>query len=213
MSFTYQPGDSNYDMLHKLLNRQLGAWVFSPGDPETQLVRKIAWNAGATPHPTDGLRDLYKHWLSRLAGRTFHPSDSVNDVLRKILFNHPLAPRYAPGDSDNDILRKLLSAPTGIAPVITSGVPPAGTAGVLYSFTVVAAGTGPLTFSATGLPTGLSIDPVTGIISGTPTTGGSFPTVITVSNGVLPDDTEPYLIVIAPADAILTEAGDEIDTV
>ncbi|MEM7028864.1 MAG: putative Ig domain-containing protein [Chloroflexota bacterium] len=41
----------------------------------------------------------------------------------------------------------------------------------------------PLTFSATGLPDGLSIDPNSGFIGGTPTVAGSFNTALTVSDG------------------------------
>lgn len=40
-----------------------------------------------------------------------------------------------------------------------------------------------LTFSATGLPEGLSIDSTTGVISGTPTFGGKYTTTVTVSDG------------------------------
>src|SRR5262249_17356754 len=44
----------------------------------------------------------------------------------------------------------------------------------------------PLTFSATGLPTGLSINPTTGLISGTLSgaTPGNYPVTVTVSDGV-----------------------------
>jgi YVTN family beta-propeller protein len=40
-----------------------------------------------------------------------------------------------------------------------------------------------LTFSATGLPTGLTINTSTGLISGTPTTAGTFPVTVNVSDG------------------------------
>ncbi|MBE2283655.1 MAG: DUF1929 domain-containing protein [Prosthecobacter sp.] len=40
-----------------------------------------------------------------------------------------------------------------------------------------------LAFSATGLPTGLAINPGSGIINGTPTVAGTFPVVVTVSDG------------------------------
>ena len=40
-----------------------------------------------------------------------------------------------------------------------------------------------LTWSATGLPNGLSINPATGLISGTPTVAGSFSATVTVTDG------------------------------
>ncbi|MEM9950361.1 MAG: putative Ig domain-containing protein [Chloroflexota bacterium] len=42
-----------------------------------------------------------------------------------------------------------------------------------------------LTFTSTGLPTGLSLDRATGIISGTPTVAGASPVQVTVSDGDL----------------------------
>jgi hypothetical protein len=68
-----------------------------------------------------------------------------------------------------------------VPPQITSAAPPPATAGVPYSFAVAATGTQPLAFTATGLPTGLSIDPATGVIAGTAVTGGSF--VVSISVG------------------------------
>lgn len=60
-----------------------------------------------------------------------------------------------------------------ITPVqITSGPPPAGAVGLPYSFQPTASGgLAPYTWSATGLPAGLNINPATGLISGTPTQG------------------------------------------
>ena len=53
---------------------------------------------------------------------------------------------------------------------------PNGTQGVAYSQTISASGgTGPYTFAVSvgSLPTGLSLNPSTGVISGTPTTGNT----------------------------------------
>ncbi len=74
------------------------------------------------------------------------------------------------------------AATPATAATITSGPPPGGTVGVPYSFTVTASGTAPIAFAATGLPPGLSIDPASGAISGTPTTGGSYSVTITATN-------------------------------
>jgi hypothetical protein len=60
---------------------------------------------------------------------------------------------------------------------------PAGTAGTPYSTELTArGGTAPYTFSASGLPTGLSLNAATGIISGTPVNTGGTSVSATVSD-------------------------------
>ncbi|MEY2243527.1 M4 family metallopeptidase [Streptomyces sp. NPDC015532] len=58
------------------------------------------------------------------------------------------------------------------------------TVGTAVSLQVSASSTntGSLTYSATGLPTGLSINSSTGAITGTPTTAGTYSTVVTVKD-------------------------------
>ncbi|MEU9141852.1 M4 family metallopeptidase [Streptomyces sp. NPDC048404] len=58
------------------------------------------------------------------------------------------------------------------------------TVGTAVSLQVSASSTntGSLTYSATGLPTGLSINTSTGAITGTPTTAGTYSTVVTVKD-------------------------------
>ncbi len=67
------------------------------------------------------------------------------------------------------------------APQITSGYPPAATAGVPYSFTVSATGKSPLTFAAMGLPAGLAIDPASGAITGTTNATGNHAVSVMVT--------------------------------
>ncbi len=65
-------------------------------------------------------------------------------------------------------------------PVITS-TSVSGKQNEPFSTTITASGN-PTSFGATGLPPGLSINPVSGVISGTPTSTGSFPVTVTATN-------------------------------
>lgn len=107
---------------------------------------------------------------------------------------NPAGPVFNPGDA--------ASHPTATTtpPTITSVAPPAtGTVGTAYNFTVTATGTAPITFSAVNLPAGLAINPTTGVISGTPTTTGTFNGTITAANGTQPNGTQNFSIVIGAA--------------
>ena len=84
----------------------------------------------------------------------------------------------------------LTMAPATPALAITTGSLPAGSINVAYTTTVNATG-GILTYtwSATGLPTGMQIDPSTGVISGTVTTAFSNSVTITVTDSSIPAQT------------------------
>src|ERR1035437_3198249 len=69
------------------------------------------------------------------------------------------------------------------APAITTSVLPNGVTGVAYTGAVAATGgTTPYTWTATGLPAGLSINPGTGAITGTPTVAGPATINVTVTD-------------------------------
>ncbi|MFF5186004.1 M4 family metallopeptidase [Streptomyces sp. NPDC000345] len=71
---------------------------------------------------------------------------------------------------------------TGVT--VTNPGSQSATVGTAVSLQISASSTnsGSLTYAATGLPTGLSISSSTGLISGTPTTAGSYSTTVTVTD-------------------------------
>lgn len=71
------------------------------------------------------------------------------------------------------------------APTLATPVAPSTSAGTATSLTLAGADLdgNPLTYSATGLPPGLVLNTGTGVISGTPTTGGSYTVNAGVSDG------------------------------
>jgi len=67
-------------------------------------------------------------------------------------------------------------------PAITSGASVTGTSGSSFSYQITASNS-PTSFGASGLPTGLSVNTSTGLISGTPSNSGTVVASISASNG------------------------------
>ncbi|GAB2863961.1 hypothetical protein GCM10027176_77330 [Actinoallomurus bryophytorum] len=87
-----------------------------------------------------------------------------------------------------------------VSPTLTFGPPPAGQAGIAYSDQLtVSGGTGPYVWSvsAGSLPPGLTLNASTGLLSGTPTTGGSYPFTVKVVDASNQSDTRAATVVIA----------------
>ena len=100
----------------------------------------------------------------------------------------------------------------GVAPTITTTFLPQTQQGESYSTTLAASGTAPISWSITSgsLPAGLILNQNTGMISGMPTTAGSFSFVVEARN-IYGSDRASYTIIISsPAmPAILTHPADQ----
>ncbi len=95
---------------------------------------------------------------------------------------------------------------TVLSPVkITSASNASGKQGVFFSFTTTATGTPPITLGAAGLPAGLSINPATGVIAGTPIVSGTFLIPIGATN-LVNSDSQVLTLTIASSVPVITSA-------
>jgi hypothetical protein len=97
------------------------------------------------------------------------------------------------------------ATPCEEAPTITSADATTFAVGSSGSFTVTATGTPAPSLSMTGtLPSGVTFDTATGVLSGTPIagTGGVYSLAFTASNGVSPNAAQPFTLTVNQAPAI-----------
>jgi PKD repeat protein len=67
-------------------------------------------------------------------------------------------------------------------PVVSSGATAPGQVGVAFSYQITASNS-PTSYGASGLPSGLSVNTATGLISGTPTAAGTSTATVSATNG------------------------------
>ncbi len=97
-----------------------------------------------------------------------------------------------------------------IAPHVTITTPslPNGTAGTAYNGPLAATGgTPPYVWSATGLPAGLTVDPATGAVTGTPSAAGSFTVNVLATDATIPvhqSVSQQYSVTIASGTLTIT---------
>ncbi len=97
-----------------------------------------------------------------------------------------------------------ISAPAAPPLTLAGGTLASGTVGTAYSATVTASGgAGTKTYTASGLPGGLGIS-AAGVISGTPTTAGTFTVAVTVTDTASPVQTATGTYKITISQIVLT---------
>ena len=187
-----------------------GSYTYGDTENDPEGVSTFQWYADSTPS---------SHTKVALSGATANTTTVQGSDLGQVLF-FCVTPRASSGALTGSEACSNASAPVSaawIAALMTSGPPPNGTVGTPYRFTVTASGTAPITFSASGLPPGLSLDASSGLLSGTPSTAGSYPVTLSASNAQAPGrvqsvshgvsapvlkDAQVYPIVIEPVVAV-----------
>src|SRR6266496_4131851 len=153
--------------------------IFAPGvnitsswNTSDTASNTISGTSMATPHVAGGAAV----YLSA------NPSASPATVQQALKDNATLNHITNPGTGSPNRLLYTLSGATG-NPVVSNPGNRTGTVGTATSLQMTASGgTPPYTWSATGLPTGLSINSSTGLISGTPTVVGTYNVTVTAQD-------------------------------
>ncbi len=104
---------------------------------------------------------------------------------------------YGPGPYAAEYFSTLATAPQIVAPTITSATSVAATTGQSFSYTIVASGTAPITYTVTGLASGLTFDGAS-TISGVLTDSGTATITLKATNGA-GSDTKTLTISVSPA--------------
>jgi hypothetical protein len=94
---------------------------------------------------------------------------------------------------------------TPLPPVITSSTTAQAAQGAAFTYQITATGN-PSSYYADGLPTGLYVDPGTGLISGSPMDSGTFTSTIGASNSGGPASAT-LVITVTPTAPVITSSG------
>jgi uncharacterized repeat protein (TIGR01451 family) len=195
-----------------------------PGSNQAQLVATNSVDLSANPILDAPLASLSDGTTIRLidnqsANPTLGHFTGVTENQDAILNGGRYRLRYGAGTgNDVELIRYELLAISAPATL------PNGTLGVSYTQAITATGgIAPYSWSATGLPAGLSIDPGTGVISGSPSASGPFSVTVDVidnfpspSNnqqrvyGLTISNSEPTtasVVSVAPANFVLFPAS------
>ena len=94
-------------------------------------------------------------------------------------------------------LAQLGNVQVTLPPAVTSSTTATATSEGPFSYTITGSNN-PTAFNATGLPSGLSVNPTTGLISGSATALGAYPVILSVTNAY-GTATQTLTLTVAPA--------------
>ena len=133
------------------------------------------------------------------------------DTNGQIAVNFTTGSADRPKSSGIELIFNGGGSTTTTTPAITSAPSATGTVGTAFSYQITASNT-PTSYSATGLPAGLTVNTASGLISGTPTTTGSSSVTIGATNAA-GTGTAALTLVISGAHPTITSALSATGTV
>jgi subtilisin family serine protease len=134
-----------------------------------------------------------------------YPSLSASDIKARLMIGANKNYGVSQGYWNQGVLDVWTAL---ILPMIHTKFLPVGVIGTSYNQSIIASSIAPLTWQITGssLPTGLSLNSSTGVISGTPTTAGLFYFVVTATNSGGTDFVNLGIIIYVAAPTITTSS-------
>jgi hypothetical protein len=173
-------------------NMQLSFWKYSFDNlsyyTNVDLIFQSGKRLSALPAYTDNYGYSMKPTAPRGIVGTWQQytcqigvGELIGDVITGIIigYENPATSGSYTAYFDNIIIEDAPVSPN--APVITSSTSASGTVGQAFSYSITATNT-PTSYSATGLPSGVTINTTTGVISGTPTVASIYNVTIMATN-------------------------------
>jgi len=159
-----------------------GSINMSATSGKVALMNTTTTLAGTSPAGTAGLQDFVGYGTANASeGSPAPPPSSTTAIYRAGAGATDTGNNAADFTTAIPAPRNSASGPPQL-PVITSAPTAAGTVNTIFIYQITATNT-PTSYGATGLPAGLTVNTLTGAISGTPTTAGSSNATITATNG------------------------------
>ncbi|MBA2479822.1 MAG: putative Ig domain-containing protein, partial [Planctomycetes bacterium] len=153
------------------------------GSDYTSASGTLTWAAGTSADKT--------FTVQIIDNTTNEPNETVNLTLSAPTNGATLA------SPSTAVVTIIDDDPAVVTPVVTSSGSASGTVGQSFSY-LITANNGPTSYSATGLPAGLTVNSSTGLISGTPTAAGTSTATVRATNAA-GTGTKSVTITINPA--------------